>query len=161
MASIPFTRHSTNVGSKVSHTKQNGRFQVSKQTETVIHQSAVASDAESRISSSLEVDSSHQTPQVQVVVTREAGKNGPLKRALEERGIKVLEMPLVETAPGPDRWAMYVFGRTSSLCNETWRAACSLPMLQQGRPVDLLAQEGTAPSLLLFLMVAHLCLYVH
>ncbi len=42
--------------------------------------------------------------QAQVVVTREAGKNGKLKSALQKQGISVLELPLVETAPGPDRY---------------------------------------------------------
>ncbi len=42
--------------------------------------------------------------QAQVVVTREAGKNGQLKSALQKQGISVLELPLVETAPGPDRY---------------------------------------------------------
>ena len=37
-----------------------------------------------------------------MVLTREQGKNGQLIRALEQRGIRVLEMPLVETTPGPD-----------------------------------------------------------
>ena len=41
--------------------------------------------------------------QPKVVVTREAGKNGKLKAALEKQGISVLELPLVETSPGPDR----------------------------------------------------------
>ena len=41
--------------------------------------------------------------QPQVVLTRERGKNGQLIRALKQRGIRVLEMPLVETMPGPDR----------------------------------------------------------
>ena len=39
----------------------------------------------------------------QVVVTRERGKNGKLMKALQERGVTVLELPLVKTAPGPDQ----------------------------------------------------------
>ena len=39
----------------------------------------------------------------QVVVTRERGKNGKLMKALQQRGVTVLELPLVETAPGPDQ----------------------------------------------------------
>ena len=39
----------------------------------------------------------------QVVVTRERGKNGKLMKALQQRGITALELPLVETAPGPDQ----------------------------------------------------------
>lgn len=38
----------------------------------------------------------------QVVLTREAGKNGKLKKILESRGVRCLEMPLIETAKGPD-----------------------------------------------------------
>lgn len=41
--------------------------------------------------------------QYQVLLTRERGKNGKLMAALQKRGISVLEMPLVETTPGPDR----------------------------------------------------------
>ena len=37
-----------------------------------------------------------------MVLTRERGKNGKLMQALQNRGIRVLEMPLVETIPGPD-----------------------------------------------------------
>ncbi len=44
-----------------------------------------------------------ETKQPQVVLTRERGKNGQLMQALQQRGISVLEMPLVETTPGPDR----------------------------------------------------------
>ena len=39
----------------------------------------------------------------QVVVTRERGKNGKLMKALQQRGVTVMELPLVETAPGPDQ----------------------------------------------------------
>lgn len=42
------------------------------------------------------------TDHVQVVLTREAGKNGKLMKILESRGISCIEMPLVETAAGPD-----------------------------------------------------------
>ena len=38
-----------------------------------------------------------------MVVTRERGKNGKLMQALQARGISVLELPLVETAAGPDQ----------------------------------------------------------
>jgi uroporphyrinogen-III synthase len=38
----------------------------------------------------------------QVVLTREAGKNGKIQKMLESRGIRCLEMPLIETAKGPD-----------------------------------------------------------
>lgn len=41
-----------------------------------------------------------------VVLTREQGKNGELKKALESLGLRTLEMPLVETSPGPDRDAL-------------------------------------------------------
>ncbi|KAL3159027.1 hypothetical protein ABBQ32_011027 [Trebouxia sp. C0010 RCD-2024] len=43
------------------------------------------------------------TQQAQVVVTREAGRNGKLKQALQDCDIAVLELPLVETKSGPDR----------------------------------------------------------
>lgn len=39
----------------------------------------------------------------QVVLTREQGKNDKLRRVLEGRGIACLELPMVETAAGPDR----------------------------------------------------------
>ena len=38
-----------------------------------------------------------------VVVTREHGKNGEFANLLEQEGLAVLEMPLVETTPGADR----------------------------------------------------------
>lgn len=42
-----------------------------------------------------------------VVVTREHGKNGKLMKALSKHGIQCLEMPLIEHAPGPDRWGRH------------------------------------------------------
>jgi uroporphyrinogen-III synthase len=38
----------------------------------------------------------------QVLLTREVGKNGKIQNILESRGIHCLEMPLIETAKGPD-----------------------------------------------------------
>ena len=38
-----------------------------------------------------------------VVVTREQGKNGEFTNLLQQEGLAVLEMPLVETTPGADR----------------------------------------------------------
>ena len=47
--------------------------------------------------------SSSPTPTTpQVVLTREAGKNGKLLKMLQKRGIHCLEMPLIETTEGPD-----------------------------------------------------------
>ena len=37
-----------------------------------------------------------------VVLTREKGKNDKVKDMLEKRGIESIELPMVETAPGPD-----------------------------------------------------------
>lgn len=50
------------------------------------------------------------TQQAQVVVTREAGRNGKLKQALQDCDIAVLELPLVETKSGPDRWGWSLLG---------------------------------------------------
>lgn len=41
-----------------------------------------------------------------VVLTREAGKNAALESILRSRGVNSFELPLVETAPGPDRCAI-------------------------------------------------------
>ena len=41
-----------------------------------------------------------------VVLTREAGKNGKLAAALAQRGLLTLELPLVQTAEGPDAGAL-------------------------------------------------------
>ena len=38
----------------------------------------------------------------EVVVTREAGKNTELLAALQNRGVSVLELPLIQHAEGPD-----------------------------------------------------------
>jgi uroporphyrinogen-III synthase len=38
-----------------------------------------------------------------VVLTRERGKNGRLMSELQQRGVTVLEMPLIESCDGPDR----------------------------------------------------------
>jgi uroporphyrinogen-III synthase len=42
----------------------------------------------------------------EVVLTREAGKNGDLARRLAVRSISTLELPLVETGEGPDRYRL-------------------------------------------------------
>lgn len=42
----------------------------------------------------------------EVVLTREQGKNGKLRKELEKRGISCLELPLIETDSGPDRCAV-------------------------------------------------------
>jgi uroporphyrinogen-III synthase len=39
------------------------------------------------------------------VATREQGKNGKLIKGLESHGISCIELPLIEHAPGPDRYA--------------------------------------------------------
>ncbi len=39
-----------------------------------------------------------------VVVTRERGKNDKLIVELQQRGVNVLELPLVESTAGPDRY---------------------------------------------------------
>ena len=41
-----------------------------------------------------------------MVLTREEGKNGDMRERLSVRGIEVLEMPLIETAPGADADAL-------------------------------------------------------
>ena len=45
-----------------------------------------------------------------MVVTREAGKNGKLKSALQKEGIIVLELPLVETSRGPEKYGTSAAG---------------------------------------------------
>lgn len=42
----------------------------------------------------------------QIVLTRERGKNGKLAKALQKKHLDVLEVPLVETALGPDRYIL-------------------------------------------------------
>lgn len=39
-----------------------------------------------------------------MVVTREAGKNGKLVKALSQHNISCVELPLIEHAAGPDRF---------------------------------------------------------
>lgn len=42
-----------------------------------------------------------------VVVTREHGKNGKLMKALAKHGVNCLELPLIEHAPGPERYGTF------------------------------------------------------
>ncbi|KAK9840769.1 hypothetical protein WJX81_003555 [Elliptochloris bilobata] len=71
-----------------------------------------------------------------VVLTREAGKNGKLLAMLAARGVPALELPLVETAPGPDRdrlpavlgtgrfdWAVITSPESAAVFLEGWRSA--------------------------------------
>ena len=57
-----------------------------------------------------------------VLVTREAGKNGKLKKKIEEAGLGCLEIPLIETAPGPDRCE----AQTTSVQKRVLTSHCSL-----------------------------------
>lgn len=47
-----------------------------------------------------------QAGQPNVVVTREAGKNGKLVKALSQHNISCVEVPLIEHAAGPDRYVL-------------------------------------------------------
>jgi uroporphyrinogen-III synthase len=71
-----------------------------------------------------------------VVLTREAGKNGKLKKRLESLGLNTLEMPLLETSPGPDKkhlpivlatetfdWVCLTSPESASVFLEGWKAA--------------------------------------
>jgi uroporphyrinogen-III synthase len=70
------------------------------------------------------------------VVTREAGKNGKLLRALQQRGVAALELPLIEHGPGADRaslptviaaggydWVALTSPEAAAVYLEGWRAA--------------------------------------
>ena len=71
-----------------------------------------------------------------MVLTREAGKNGKLLALLAARGVAAMELPLVETAAGPDRealpgvltaggfeWAVITSPEAAAVFLEGWRAA--------------------------------------
>lgn len=86
----------------------------------------------------------------QVVVTREKGKNGKLMKALKQRGISVLELPLVETAEGPDRqllpavlqeggfdWVIVTSPESASVFLEGWRSAGKPAVSPASSPVPL------------------------
>ncbi|KAK9804422.1 hypothetical protein WJX72_011920 [[Myrmecia] bisecta] len=73
-------------GPAVCAIKQPASFRLSKGRHIKLHAQAQA----------------HPQPP-QVVLTREKGKNGKLRAALEQQGISCLELPLIETAVGPDR----------------------------------------------------------
>lgn len=99
----------------------------------------------------------------QVVLTREAGKNGRLRKALEAAGLACLEMPLLETAPGPDRpalvdavrqpaaydWVCLTSPEAAKVFVEAWRAAgrpagWRVAVVGEGTGRVLLAEEGEA-----------------
>lgn len=71
-----------------------------------------------------------------MILTREAGKNDPVKLKLEKNGVYCLEMPLVETASGPDRdrfpellaegdfdWVCITSPEAAAVFIEGWHAA--------------------------------------
>lgn len=75
------------------------------------------------------------------MLTRERGKNGKLQKVLESRGITCLEMPLIETAPGPDRaklhnalqhqqfdWICITSPEAASVFAEGWKEARKPPV---------------------------------
>ena len=63
---------------------------------------AAASASTSSPSPSPSPSAAPSTAAPAVVLTREAGKNGKLAAALAQRGLSTLELPLVQTAEGPD-----------------------------------------------------------
>lgn len=94
------------------------------------------------------------------MLTREQGKNSQLMRALQQRGISVLEMPLVETTPGPDRdslpmvlqqggidWVVVTSPEAAAVFLRGWESA--------GRPqVPSLSSEMCSTSSCLFDMLS-------
>ena len=58
-----------------------------------------------------------------VVLTREAGKNGKLAAALAQRGLSTLELPLVQTAEGPDAGALPGFISEAAAAEEAGAGA--------------------------------------
>ncbi|KAK9806404.1 hypothetical protein WJX73_002560 [Symbiochloris irregularis] len=71
-----------------------------------------------------------------VVLTREKGKNKQLQDLLEAKGISSLELPLVESAPGPDRnrlptvlrdtsfdWIVITSPEAAAVFLEAWKAS--------------------------------------
>lgn len=83
-----------------------------------------------------------------VVLTREAGKNGEMARRLWDLSLDVLELPLVETGEGPDReqlvdvlgvsefdWVIITSPESAAVFIEGWKAA--------GQPEVNIAVVGT------------------
>jgi uroporphyrinogen-III synthase len=78
-----------------------------------------------------------------VVLTREEGKNGDMMARLVARGVECVEMPLIETAEGPDRaalpaalvdpagwtWVCVTSPEAAKVFLEAWREAGSPPDL--------------------------------
>ncbi len=77
-----------------------------------------------------------RSERARVVLTREAGKNAKLLAMLAARGVPAMELPLVETAPGPDRealpgalrsggfdWAVITSPEAAAVFLEGWRSA--------------------------------------
>lgn len=60
-----------------------------------------------------------------VVLTREAGKNSKLCKVLTDNGVACLEMPLVETAVGPDRAALNMALNNKPMTTYDWIALTS------------------------------------
>lgn len=67
-----------------------------------------------------------------IVLTREKGKNGKLAAALQQRGLRAIELPLVETAPGPDRYnCLALTGSQAPLSNCTVLLCASVHVLHK------------------------------
>lgn len=79
-----------------------------------------------------------QAGRPRVVVTREAGKNAKLVKALEQHNISCVELPLIEHAAGPDKerlpgmlqaggfdWVAITSPEAATVFLEGWRAAGS------------------------------------
>lgn len=93
----------------------------------------------------------HASVNPQVVLTREKGKNGKLGEMLDRKQIRWLELPLIETAEGPDRgklagaigqekyeWTVLTSPEAASVFLGGWREA--------GRPKVKIASVGKGTS---------------
>jgi uroporphyrinogen-III synthase len=71
-----------------------------------------------------------------VLLTREAGKNGPVISMLEAKGISFYELPMIETTDGPDKdklgstlktqifdWIVLTSPEAASVFADSWQAA--------------------------------------
>lgn len=95
-------------------------------------------------------------------MTREAGKNGKLVKALSQRNIQCLELPLIEHAAGPDRdqlpaqlqsgtydWVAVTSPEAATVFLEGWRAAGSPEVrvaVVGGGTGEVLEAAGVTPA---------------
>lgn len=95
-------------------------------------------------SSGAHASASMPTTRTTVVLTREAGKNGKMQKALSQLGYHCLELPLIEHTAGPDKCVLRLQRRVHATCHKlagTKSKLCAILLFASFGPYACLGQH--------------------